>query len=145
MWVKCSDARSVFIQGGRGEHIIASTASAVTIVTHLRLVHQDKNRAPPHPTKHTPPLNTLHIQAWVLIKAHTDTYTHRRSKHNIIWKVHVTECSQCAGVHVKHHLGPAGASRPNKRIKQKRRGGERCQMVGVRTFKWFETGGFPTP
>lgn len=59
-------------------------------------------------------------------------------------------CSRCAGVRVKHHLGPAGASQPNKRGENKKNkeggGGERqgCQMDGVHTFKRFETGGFPT-
>ena len=47
----------------------------------------------------------------------------------------MTGCSQCAGGHVKHHLGPAGARRPNKRGERKKtKMGERERERGV---KWM--------
>lgn len=47
------------------------TASPVTIVTHLRLVHQDKNRFPQH--THTPDIYPIHEYV-----THTSMSAHKR-------------------------------------------------------------------
>lgn len=114
----------VYLDRGGGGSTTASTASSVTIVTHLRLVHQDKNRVPLSPDTHTSTEHT-HTRAHTSMSAHKRTHSltqMQRGKHNLIREVHVTGCccSQCAGVHVKHHLGPAGASKPNKRGENKK-------------------------